>query len=162
MDRQGAHRPALLLQRPDLLLAHVPETEAGARRLDQSLRPAAGLRRRPLEPAGEGERREPRRRGVAVNVSSGWGHSTAPRVAPYCASKYAIEGLTGALAQELPEGLAAVPLSPGIIHTGMLDTAFGGQAAAHWKPEEWVEVAVPYLLRLGPADNGRSQRIPGS
>lgn len=49
-----------------------------------------------------------RRRGVVVNFSSGWGTSTSPYVASYCASKHAIEGLTGALAQELPEGLAAV------------------------------------------------------
>lgn len=102
-----------------------------------------------------------RGRGVVVNISSGWGHSTAPRVAPYCASKFAIEGLTRALAQELPAGLAAVPLSPGVIHTEMLETAWGDQAATHWKPEEWVEVAVPHLLRLGPNDNGRSQRIGG-
>ena len=55
-----------------------------------------------------------------------------------------------------------MPLSPGIIHPEMLETAWGEQAAAHWKPEEWVEVAVPHLLRLGPEDNGRSQRIGGS
>ena len=103
-----------------------------------------------------------RRRGVVVNFSSGWGQSTSPHVAPYCASKFAIEGMTGALAQELPARLAAVALSPGVIHTDMLDTALGEHAARHWKPEEWVEVAVPYLLRPGPADNGRSQRIPGS
>ena len=99
-------------------------------------------------------------RGVVVNVSSGWGHSTAPKVAPYCASKFAIEGMTRALAQELPSGLAAVPLSPGVIHTEMLETAFGDAAASHWKPEAWGEVAVPYLLALGPEDNGKSQRIP--
>ena len=99
-------------------------------------------------------------RGVVVNVSSGWGHSTAPHVAPYCASKFAVEGLTRALAQELPPGLAAVPLSPGVIHTEMLETAFGDGAAAYWKPEAWADVAVPYILALGPEDNGQSQRIP--
>jgi NAD(P)-dependent dehydrogenase (short-subunit alcohol dehydrogenase family) len=41
--------------------------------------------------------------GVIVNLSSGWGRSTSPNVAPYCASKWAIEGLTRALAQELPK-----------------------------------------------------------
>ncbi len=101
-------------------------------------------------------------RGVVVNMSSGWGHSTAPLVAPYCASKFAVEGLTRALAQELPDGLAAVPLSPGVIHTEMLETAFGEEASAHWKPEEWVDAAVAHLLQLGPKDNGQSQRISGS
>src|SRR5262249_37545426 len=33
-----------------------------------------------------------RRIGVIVNLSSGWGRSTSPEVAPYCASKWAIEG----------------------------------------------------------------------
>ena len=100
------------------------------------------------------------RRGVVVNISSGWGHSTAAHVAPYCASKFAVEGLTRALAHELPSGLAAVPLSPGVIHTEMLETAFGDDAAAHPKPDAWADVAIPYLLALGPEDNGRSQRIP--
>ncbi|HLQ45638.1 MAG TPA: SDR family NAD(P)-dependent oxidoreductase, partial [Planctomycetaceae bacterium] len=49
-----------------------------------------------------------RQRGVIVNFSSGWGRSTAAEVAPYCATKWAIEGLTQAMAQELPEGMAAV------------------------------------------------------
>ena len=49
------------------------------------------------------------RKGVIINLSSGWGRSVSPEVAPYCASKWAIEGLTKALAEELPEGMAAIP-----------------------------------------------------
>jgi NAD(P)-dependent dehydrogenase (short-subunit alcohol dehydrogenase family) len=77
------------------------------------------------------------RQGVIVNLSSGWGRSTAPEVAPYCASKYAIEGLTLALAQELPNGMAAVPLNPGVIDTDMLRQAFAESAAAYPKANEW-------------------------
>lgn len=102
-----------------------------------------------------------RRRGVIINFSSGWGHSTAPHVAPYCASKFAIEGMTQALAQELPQGMAAIPLSPGIIHTEMLDTAFGAEANAFPTPQAWVHDAVPYILQLGAAENGQSCRVPG-
>ena len=101
-------------------------------------------------------------KGVVVNLSSGWGHSTAPEVAPYCATKFAIEGMTRALAEELPAGLAAIPLSPGIIHTEMLAAAIGEQAASFWTPETWVDTAAPYLLSLGPEHNGKSLRIPGS
>ncbi len=36
------------------------------------------------------------RRGVIVNFSSTWGRSTSPQEAPYCATKWAIEGLTKA------------------------------------------------------------------
>jgi NAD(P)-dependent dehydrogenase (short-subunit alcohol dehydrogenase family) len=96
-----------------------------------------------------------RRKGVIVNFSSGWGRSTSPEVAPYCATKWGIEGLTQALAQELPRGMAAVPLNPGIIDTDMLRSSFGGSAGSYPRAEEWAKLAVPYILALGPADSGR-------
>ena len=102
-----------------------------------------------------------RGRGVIVNFSSGWGRSTAAEVAPYCATKWAIEGLTQALAQELPAGLAAVPLNPGIINTDMLQSCFGGGADGFPSPEKWADRAVPFLLQLGPSDNGRPLTAPG-
>lgn len=102
-----------------------------------------------------------RGRGVVVNFSSGWGRSTSPEVAPYCASKYAVEGLTLALAQELPRGMAAVPLNPGVIDTDMLRTSFGGAAAGYPSPQKWAEKAVPFLLELGPRHNGQSLTAPG-
>src|ERR1039457_669116 len=86
-----------------------------------------------------------RKGGVIVNFSSGWGRSTDAEVAPYCASKWAIEGLTQAFAQELPTGMAAIPLNPGIIHTEMLQSSFGGKAAAYPTAVEWANIAVPFL-----------------
>ncbi len=97
--------------------------------------------------------------GVIVNISSGWGRSTSPEVAPYCATKWAIEGLTQALAQELPPGMAAVPLNPGIIHTDMLESCFGAEAASYPSPQQWAERAIPLLLRLGPKHNGRPMSV---
>lgn len=102
-----------------------------------------------------------RKQGVVVNFSSGWGRSTARDVAPYCASKYAIEGLTQALAQELTGDLAAVPLNPGIINTDMLHSAFGSAAASYPSPEQWALKAVPYVLSLGRSENGRPVTVPG-
>jgi NAD(P)-dependent dehydrogenase (short-subunit alcohol dehydrogenase family) len=99
--------------------------------------------------------------GVIVNISSGWGRSTSPEVAAYCASKWAIEGLTQALAQELPTGLAAVALNPGVINTDMLRRCFGESAANYPNPDEWVKRAGPFLLKLGPKENGRSLNVPG-
>jgi NAD(P)-dependent dehydrogenase (short-subunit alcohol dehydrogenase family) len=101
-------------------------------------------------------------RGVIVNFSSGWGRSTDAEVAPYCASKWAIEGLTQALAQELPSGLAAVALNPGIINTDMLRSCFGGSASGYPSPEEWAKIAVPSLLKLGPVDNGKPLTVPNA
>ncbi len=98
--------------------------------------------------------------GVIVNFSSGWGRSTSPEVAPYCASKWAIEGLTRSLAQELPAGIAAVALNPGVIHTEMLERCFGPSAAAYDSVSEWRSRAVPYLLTLSDRHNGQALTVP--
>jgi len=100
------------------------------------------------------------KKGVIVNLSSGWGRSTSPEVAPYCATKYAIEGLTKSLAQELPKGMAAVPLNPGVIDTDMLRQAWSEGAAAYPKATEWAETAAPFILKLGANDNGQSVSVP--
>lgn len=97
--------------------------------------------------------------GVIVNFSSGWGRSTSPEVAPYCASKFAIEGLSLALAQELPPGMAAVPLNPGIIDTAMLRQCWADGAASYPKADDWAKIAAPFILKLGPKDNGHSVSV---
>lgn len=99
--------------------------------------------------------------GVVVNFSSGWGRSTEAELAPYCATKWAVEGLTRALSQELPKGLAAVALNPGVIHTDMLESCFGQSAKSYPGPEKWAERAAPFLLTLGPEHNGKSLTVPG-
>ena len=99
-------------------------------------------------------------RGVLVNFSSGWGRSTSPEVAPYCASKYAIEGLTLALAQELPNGMAAIPLNPGIIDTEMLRSCFGDEAEQYPSAAEWAKRAAPFILKLSHRENGQSLSVP--
>ncbi len=99
--------------------------------------------------------------GVVVNFSSGWGRRTSPEVAPYCATKWGIEGLTAALAQELPIGLAAVALNPGIIDTRMLRSCFGEEAGSYPTPEEWAKVAVPFLTSLSARHNGMALTVPG-
>ena len=100
------------------------------------------------------------KRGIIINFSSGYGHSTAPGVAPYCCTKYAVEGLTQALADDLPSGMAAIPMSPGIINTFMLQRTFGSSADQYETPDSWVKKAAPFILGLGPQDNGQSLRVP--
>jgi NAD(P)-dependent dehydrogenase (short-subunit alcohol dehydrogenase family) len=99
-------------------------------------------------------------RGGIVNFSSTWGQTTAPQVAPYCATKWGVEGLTQALAQELPSGMFAVAFNPGVINTEMLQSCFGSSAAAYPAAQEWAEQAVPFLLKLDANDNGLSRRAP--
>ena len=98
-------------------------------------------------------------RGIIVNMSSGWGRSTSPDVAPYCASKWAVEGLTQALSQELPSGLAAVAVSPGVVDTEMLRSCWGESATASPSPEVWAKTAAEFLLSLYTEHNGQSLTV---
>ena len=102
-----------------------------------------------------------RGQGVVVNFSSEWGRSVSPKMAPYCASKFAIEGLTLALAEELPEGMAAVALNPGIINTAMLQKCMPEDAEAYPDASVWAERAAPYILGLSASENGKSLTIGG-
>src|SRR5262245_52767479 len=150
--------PDLLLNNAALINRNAPlwQVPAGAfdRVVDVNVKGVANVIRH-FAPAMIG-----RGRGVIVNFSSGWGRSTSPEVAPYCATKWAIEGLTRALAEELPRGLAAVGLNPGIIDTEMLRSCFADDAASYQSPQVWAEKAVPFLLRLGPAGNGKTLTAP--
>jgi NAD(P)-dependent dehydrogenase (short-subunit alcohol dehydrogenase family) len=98
--------------------------------------------------------------GVIVNFSSGWGRSASANVAPYCATKWAIEGLSQALALELPAGMAAVPLNPGIIDTEMLRSCWGESASEYPNPEDWARRAVGFILKISPKDNGAPLTVP--
>jgi len=62
----------------------------------------------------------------------------------------------------LPSGLAAIPLNPGIINTEMLQSCFGSSAASYPGAAEWAKATVPFLLDLGPQENGRPMTAPGS
>ena len=97
--------------------------------------------------------------GAVVNLSSGWGRSTSPEVAPYCSSKWAVEGLSKALAQELPEGMASVALNPGVIDTDMLRSCWNDNAGMHETPDIWAKRAAPFILNISSEDNGASLTV---
>ncbi|KAI6701770.1 hypothetical protein NL676_016094 [Syzygium grande] len=100
-----------------------------------------------------------RKHGVIVNMSSGWGRSGAALVAPYCASKWAVEGLTKSVAKELPDGMAVVALNPGVINTDMLASCFGNSASLYQAPDAWAVKAAAMILNLTGADNGASLTV---
>ncbi|CAL2236586.1 unnamed protein product [Prunus armeniaca] len=98
--------------------------------------------------------------GIIVNMSSGWGRSGAAHVAPYCASKWAVEGLTRSVARELPSEMAILALNPGVIHTDMLESCFGDSSMKNYpKPDAWAVKAATMILNLTPADNGASLTV---
>jgi len=149
--------PALLLNNAATINRSAPLVDLTAREFDQvidvNIKGVANVIRHFVPAMTENGS------GVIVNFSSGWGRSTSPEVAPYCATKWAIEGLTQALAQELPAGMAAIPLNPGIIDTDMLRSCFGAAASSYPTPEEWAKRAVPTILSFDEGDNGRPMSV---
>ncbi|WCJ18684.1 3-oxoacyl-[acyl-carrier-protein] reductase FabG [Euphorbia peplus] len=101
----------------------------------------------------------PNKHGIVVNMSSGWGRSGAALVAPYCASKWAVEGLSRSVAKEVPDGIAVVALNPGVIHTEMLQSCFGTSASLYQAPDAWASKAATLILNLTAADNGASLTV---
>lgn len=102
-----------------------------------------------------------RKQGVLTAFSSGAGLRGYRNIGPYCMSKHAVEGVMKSLALEMPEAMACVPVQPGVINTDMLKSHYGERAEDQASPERWAAVAAPFLLNLGPADNGQSLRIEG-
>ncbi|MEI4828151.1 SDR family oxidoreductase [Bacillus sp. FJAT-53711] len=101
------------------------------------------------------------KRGVIINISSSWGRSGEAKLAPYCASKFAIEGLTQSMALELPKEMAVVSMDPGgSINTPMLHSCAPEYISNSPTPEAWSHVAVPYILSITSKDNGKSLTCP--
>lgn len=157
IERFGA--PDLVLNNAAIVNANAPLWEVTAtefdRVIDINIKGPANVMRHILPAMLK------RGSGVIVNFSSGWGRSTSAEVAPYCATKWAIEGLSQAVAQETGSKVAIVPLNPGIIDTAMLRSCFGMGAGDYPTPEEWARTAVPFLIKLGPKDNGKALTAPG-
>jgi len=151
--------PDLIVNNAGVINANARLWEIEAREFDEvmntNLRGTVNVIRHFVPPMVE------RKRGVIVNFSSGWGRSADAEVAPYCATKWAVEGLTQSFAQELPSTMAAVALNPGIINTDMLRSCFGGTASSYPSPEEWAAAAVPFILGIKPEDNGRPLTVSG-
>ena len=150
--------PDLVLNNAAIINPTAPlwETSAGdfSRIVDINLKGTASMMRNLLPAMLE------RGGGVIVNFSSGWGRSTAAGVAPYCATKFAIEGLSLATAQDTGGKVAIIPMNPGIINTDMLRSSFGGEAGCYPDADNWATRAVPFLIRLGRKDNGRPLTVP--
>jgi len=101
-----------------------------------------------------------RGKGLIVNISSGWGITGERMFSPYCASKFAIEGLTQSLAHELPQGLTVVALAPGVINTDMLKKALPDEANQFPTAEQRAKILVPFILNIQPNDSGKHLSTP--
>lgn len=75
--------------------------------------------------------------GLIINISSGAGKVGIPTLSAYCASKFAVIGLTEAAAGEV-KNVKIVALCPGSVDTGMFKRMFP-EEKADLKPEEVAE-----------------------
>jgi len=99
---------------------------------------------------------------VIVNMSSGWGRTADAGLSGYCASKFGVEGFSQTVAKENQGKVTIVTLDPGNgIATPMLKQ-FADEAYYHSAPtpDEWAEIAVPYILKIGPDQSGKSLTCP--
>jgi 3-oxoacyl-[acyl-carrier protein] reductase/meso-butanediol dehydrogenase/(S,S)-butanediol dehydrogenase/diacetyl reductase len=63
-------------------------------------------------------------RGAVINISSVAGRTGQPRMGAYCATKFAVVGLTQQLALELAPAVRVNCICPGSVDTDMMDGTF--------------------------------------
>lgn len=80
-----------------------------------------------------------------VNTASAAGLFAVPQMAPYCASKFGVVGLTEALDAELsPRGIRVCAICPGIVDTPIVSTAI-----LRGEPEGRREESMDFYRRRG-------------
>ena len=86
----------------------------------------------------------PKRSGLIVNISSGAGKRAAPQWGPYAVSKWAVEGFTKSVAEEVREsGVNVIAINPGGTRTAMRAMAYPNEDPQTMKtPEELAEFFV--------------------
>lgn len=105
--------------------------------------------------------------GTFVGMSSGWGQSASTGLGPYCASKFAVEGLIGCLVLDLEErgsAVTAVALDPGGgINTDMLADCLPDEHNEYRTADVWAKGAVTYIeTHLVAGRHSGSQEVPES
>jgi NAD(P)-dependent dehydrogenase (short-subunit alcohol dehydrogenase family) len=88
--------------------------------------------------------------GAVVQMSSVGGQITAPGFGAYCATKFALEGLTQTLSQEADLGVTFLIVEPGAFRTGLFNPGVAYTSAP--MPE--------YAATVGPACDRRARRPP--
>jgi short-subunit dehydrogenase len=101
-----------------------------------------------------------RQAGRIVNISSIGGKVVSPHMLAYCASKFALTGLSEGMRTELAkDGIAVTTVCPGFIRTGVIDHAmFKGQ---HRKEFTWFSIADSLPLISTSAEKVARETIAG-
>ncbi|NUN12484.1 MAG: SDR family oxidoreductase [Myxococcales bacterium] len=97
---------------------------------------------------------------LVLNVSSYLGRHGLPNCAGYIASKFGVEGLTQALAEEVRDTpIVVVSLSPGMVATDMLAEYLGSPADDARSPQDAAQILTRMLATLGPEHHGQQLDI---
>jgi NAD(P)-dependent dehydrogenase (short-subunit alcohol dehydrogenase family) len=96
------------------------------------------------------------RHSLVLFLTSYLGRHALPGFGAYCASKFAVEGLTRLFAEEHRErGLVSVAVDPGMVQTDMLAVALqGGDVSEHPTPERAGAAFVRLLTSLDSEHTG--------
>ena len=95
-----------------------------------------------------------RGRGSIVNIASWSGKAGAPYFGPYCASKFAVIGLTQSLAKEVAaQGIRVNAVCPGIVAGTEMRAQVDAEARALGRPTSTDRVGWIPLGRLGEAED---------
>ena len=95
--------------------------------------------------------------GLIINISSGAGKEGIRELGAYCASKFAVIGLTESAALEV-NNVKIVALCPGSVDTGMFKRLFPGEKA-DLKPEDVAEKVADICTHPGKYRQGQSIEI---
>lgn len=87
-----------------------------------------------------------RGQGQIINISSDVGVRAIPKGTAYCASKFGLEGLNGALAKEVRKmGIRVGSIRPGMTDTYFNDTKQGAPEKEGWLEAEDIAEAALYM-----------------
>jgi len=102
--------------------------------------------------------------GSIINVSSRAGVRGGAREIAYCASKFGIEGLSRALAQDLGRhGIAVNSITPGIpTHTSMSETTYDAETRKIWRDPAEIAPAFVHLALQTPAVQTPAVQTPAN
>jgi NADP-dependent 3-hydroxy acid dehydrogenase YdfG len=87
-----------------------------------------------------------RKSGTIITISSDVGRYTIPNGAAYTATKYAVQGFSGSLAQEVRKyGIRVGTINPGMVDTYFANSIQGAPEKRDWLKAEDVAKAVVYM-----------------
>ncbi|WP_199426308.1 SDR family oxidoreductase [Thermaerobacillus caldiproteolyticus] len=87
-----------------------------------------------------------RKSGTIITISSDVGRYTIPNGAAYTATKYAVQGFSGSLAQEVRNyGIRVGTINPGMVDTYFANSVQGVPEKQDWLKSEDVAKAVVYM-----------------